>query len=109
MQDLLIWVFSHDNCKHQVRFPGFLNNYLNSLLKDAWLPKNNSLDQYIQVDLLEEEPLYGVIISGSVYMESYTTTFNVLYSSDGHTFSYINENNNEMKEKVSAQIENILL
>ena len=42
-------------------------------------------------------------------MESYTTTFNVLYSSDGYTFSYINENNNEMKEKVSAQIENILL
>ena len=63
------------------------------ILPDAWLPIHNTIGQYIQVDLLEEKPVYGIIISGSVYMESYTTTFNILYSSDDYIFSYIQENN----------------
>ena len=29
-------------------------------------------------------------------MESYTTTFNILYSSDDYTFSYIQENNKDI-------------
>ena len=62
------------------------------LLADAWVPRYNTIGQYIQVDLLEEQPLYGIILSGSVYMESYTTTFNILYSSDDYTFSYITDN-----------------
>ena len=66
------------------------------LLPDAWLPRYNTIGQYIQVDLLQEQPLYGIIISGSVYMESYTTTFNILYSSDDYTFSYIQENNKDI-------------
>ena len=61
------------------------------LLADAWVPRYNTIGQYIQVDLLEEQPLYGIILSGSVYMESYTTTFNILYSSDDYTFSYITD------------------
>ena len=28
-------------------------------------------------------------------MESYTTTFNIFYSSDDYTFSYIQENNDK--------------
>ena len=44
---------------------------------------------------MEERPLYGIVIAGSVYMESYTTTFNILYSSDGYSFSYIKDINTD--------------
>ena len=68
------------------------------ILPDAWLPRYNTIGQYIQVDLLEEQPVYGIIISGSVYMESYTTTFNILYSSDDYIFSYVEENNRDIAQ-----------
>ena len=52
---------------------------------------------------MEEKPLYGVILSGSVYMESYTTTFNVLYSSDDYIFSYILDHNSEIPKVIIDQ------
>lgn len=45
---------------------------------------------------MEEKPLYGIVVAGSVYMESYTTTLNILYSSDGYSFSYIKDINTDI-------------
>jgi hypothetical protein len=35
--------------------------------------------------------VYGLEMSGSVDLDSYITTFNVLYGDDGHIFSFIEE------------------
>ena len=41
------------------------------------------------MDLGNEVPIYGLEMEGSMLLESYTTTFSVLISLDGLTFSYI--------------------
>ena len=59
---------------------------------DAWIPLYNDVNQYIQVDLSEETPVYGIEMAGSVDLDSYITTFNVLYGDDGNVFSFIEDN-----------------
>ena len=49
------------------------------------------MHQFIQVDLGEETPIYGIELAGSRERNSYVTTFKVLYGDDGNIFSYIEE------------------
>ena len=56
------------------------------------MPVKNDRNQYIQVDLSEETPVYGIKLAGSVDLDSYVTTFNVLYGVDGKAFSFIEDN-----------------
>ena len=49
------------------------------------------MNQFIQIDLSEETPIYGIEMSGSADLDSYITTFKVLYGDDGNVFSFIEE------------------
>lgn len=49
----------------------------------------------MQINLGRQEPIYGVVVKGSPLYDEYVTSFKVLYSPDGHTFSYIMNENKE--------------
>ena len=72
-------------------------------IKDAWVPLKNDGQQYIQVDLREHTPVYGLEVAGSVDLNSYVTSLSILYSDDDHLFSYVEENG---KPKVIPYPEN---
>merc|ERR1712192_6799 len=56
---------------------------------DAWISKWIDTNQWIQVDLGSETPVYGIELSGSSEVKAYVTSFNILYSDDGNIFSYV--------------------
>lgn len=53
----------------------------------SWQPVNNEHGEYLQVDLGMLEPVYGVSTAGGV---KHVTSYELLYSTDNVTFSYIN-------------------
>ena len=69
----------------------------NFLDADAWVPSTNDLNQFIQADLIEMIPVYGLEVEGSSHLASYTTSISVLYSLDGSIFSPIYDNTNHEK------------
>lgn len=69
-----------------------LKNY--ALSGGSWAPKYSNQDQYLEIDLGKQEPVYGVIVRGSPVYDEYVTSYKVLYSPDGNIFYYIlNEEN----------------
>ena len=54
-----------------------------------------------------EIPVYGLELEGSMLLESYTTTFSVLISLDGFTFSYIPDEYNRPKVRLILQLWNV--
>lgn len=57
----------------------------------SWSPKIPNKDQYLQIDLGREEPVYGVIVAGSSLYDEYVTSYQVLYSPDGVSYSYVTD------------------
>ena len=55
------------------------------------------------MDLGNEVPIYGLEMEGSMLLESYTTTFSVLISLDGLTFSYITNDYKQPKVKIISK------
>ena len=47
----------------------------------------------MQVDLINETPIYGIEIEGSYDLASYTTAISVLYSSDSSLYHTIKDKN----------------
>lgn len=66
-------------------------------LGNTWAPKTSDKDQYLQINLGRQEPIYGIIISGNPVYDEYVTSFTVLYTPDGHTFSYVTDRNRHPK------------
>ena len=58
---------------------------------DGWISKWIDTNQWIQVDLGSETPVYGIELSGSSEAKAYVTSFNILYSDDGKIFSYVRD------------------
>lgn len=58
-------------------------------------------DQYLQINLGQLEPVYGVKIKGSPLYNEFVTSYKVLYSSDGVLYSYVTD-----KEKNPKVIKN---
>lgn len=66
-----------------------LNNRISETSGGSWAPEFSNENQYLQIDLGKQEPIYGVILRGSPLYEEYVTSFKVLYSPDGHTYYYV--------------------
>ncbi|KAJ9590323.1 hypothetical protein L9F63_027838, partial [Diploptera punctata] len=59
-----------------------------NLPNGIWKPQHN-VNEYLQVDLGQQEPIYGSVVWGSHKTDEYVTSYNVLYSNDGKSFSYV--------------------
>lgn len=60
------------------------------ILAGSWNPATQDQNQYIQVEFPRREPVYGVKMQGSPLFDQYVTSYKVLYSDDGVSFSTVN-------------------
>ena len=69
---------------------------------DAWVPARNDEHQFVEVNLIDEMPIYGLEMEGSYDLSSYTKAISVLFSSDAFVYHTINDNHgSENGEKVN--------
>ncbi|XP_017781781.1 PREDICTED: hemocytin [Nicrophorus vespilloides] len=59
----------------------------------SWMPKDTNKDQYLQINFGKPEPVYGIVIKGSPLYAEFVTSFKVLYSNDGETYSFVTDKN----------------
>ena len=64
---------------------------------DAWIPEKNDAYQFVEINLMDEMPIYGLDIAGSFDLYSYTTAISVLYSSDAIIYHSIEDNHGGAK------------
>lgn len=71
---------------------------------DAWIPARNDEDQFIEVNLIDEMPIYGLEMEGSYDLSSYTKAISVLFSSDAYVYHPIQDNHgSKYGEKVKLE------
>lgn len=54
-----------------------------------WEPMVNDAEQWLDVEFGRPEPAYGVILQGAIIENKYVTSYKILFSENGHTFSHI--------------------
>lgn len=74
-----------------------------SFIAGSWIAGEIDEFQFIEVDLGNIRPVYGVVTKGRNGHKEWVKTYKVLYSRDGVGYSYIRDptNNNEEKVKIS--------
>ncbi|XP_059485087.1 hemocytin isoform X2 [Neocloeon triangulifer] len=53
----------------------------------TWIAGEDDTEQFLQVDLGREVPVYGIILRGNPLTEQFVTSYKILYSLNGFTFS----------------------
>jgi len=59
------------------------------LPKKFWEPEIMNTDQWLDIVFNKPEPIYGVILQGGVSEDKFVTSYKVLFSENGQTFSYV--------------------
>jgi len=59
------------------------------LPKKFWEPEMLNTNQWVNIEFNKPEPIYGVILQGGVSEDKFVTSYKVLFSEDGQTFSYV--------------------
>jgi hypothetical protein len=61
----------------------------------SWSPQYSDNHQYLEIDLGQQEPIYGIKIKGSPVYDEYVTSYKVYYSPDaaGMFFPVLNKQN----------------
>lgn len=55
----------------------------------SWKPSSTNSNEYLQIDLGYPETVYGVELSGNPLTDEYVTSYKILYSLDGISFSHV--------------------
>lgn len=63
-----------------------------------WEPEYATTDQWLDIKFQKSEPIYGIIIQGNTIENKFVTSYKILFSEDGHSFSYV------MDDKKKPQI-----
>ncbi|XP_063975011.1 hemocytin [Diachasmimorpha longicaudata] len=58
-------------------------------LEDYWEPSHQDREQFLEIKLERVEPVYGITVQGNPAKEQFVTSYAVLFSQDGQTFSYL--------------------
>ncbi|CAK1545090.1 unnamed protein product [Leptosia nina] len=66
-----------------------LNGRVSAQSAGSWNPSPEDKDHYIQVELPEKTPVYGVVMQGNPLFDQYVTSYEVMYGDDGTVFSYV--------------------
>ncbi|KAL0131073.1 hypothetical protein PUN28_002574 [Cardiocondyla obscurior] len=59
------------------------------LPKKFWEPEMINSGQWLDIEFDKPEPIYGVILQGGVVENKFVTSYKVLFSENGQTFSYV--------------------
>ncbi|XP_043601962.1 hemocytin isoform X2 [Bombus pyrosoma] len=60
-----------------------------------WEPEYTTTDQWLDIKFQNPEPIYGIIIQGSTMENKFVTSYKVLFSENGHSFSYVMDDRKE--------------
>ncbi|XP_050345304.1 hemocytin [Nymphalis io] len=84
----------------------------------SWNPDQSDSNPYIQVELPQREPIYGVMMQGSPLFNQYVTSYDMMYGDDGSVFSTVDgpdgkpkifrgpvDNKTPMKQMIEPPIE----
>ncbi|XP_045445614.1 hemocytin-like [Melitaea cinxia] len=66
-----------------------LNGSATAVSAGSWSPDQNDRNPYIQVELPQIEPIYGVILQGSPLFDQYVSSYDIMYGDDGLVFSTV--------------------
>jgi hypothetical protein len=53
----------------------------------TWLAGEDDAEQYLQIDFNQSLPIYGILVRGNPLTEQFVTSYKVLFSNDGFSFS----------------------
>ena len=65
--------------------------------KGAWVPAISDQHQWLQIDLLRQVLVSGVVLQGSPDIEAWVTTYHVEYSLDGFSWDLVNDENTQVE------------
>lgn len=71
----------------------------------SWSPAESDKKQYLQVNLRDVEPVYGIVLKGSPLYDQYITSYHVLHSMDGLRFHYLTEKDSDIPKLFRGNIE----
>lgn len=61
----------------------------NSIYGKFWESEVNDANQWLDMEFVVPEPIYGIVLQGSVIEDKFVTSYKVLFSENGQTFSYV--------------------
>ena len=70
---------------------------LSVIVADAWVPEVQTRNEFLQIDLGNIIPIFGLEVQGSTELDAYVSSFSILYSENGNTFSQVRDANNNLK------------
>lgn len=53
----------------------------------TWRPSPDDPEPWVEIQLEQPEPIYGIIVGGDAFEDIFVTSYHVIFSEDGHTFS----------------------
>ncbi|XP_012135564.1 hemolectin [Megachile rotundata] len=71
-----------------------------SILSDNagyWEPAYPNTDEWLDIKFPKPEPIYGIVLQGSGVDDKFVTSYNVLFSEDGHSFSYVTDDRKQTR------------
>lgn len=88
--EILFNASSSIDSEHKPEYARFITS--GSMKSDSlknWQPKFMDSEQWLEIVLPRLEPIYGIIMQGSLAEQKYVTSYKLLYSQDGKIFSYV--------------------
>jgi F5/8 type C domain len=64
------------------------------------LADEDDTEQYLQVDLGRQHPVYAISVRGNPLTMQFVTSYKVLFSTDGHTFAEATDQSGSSKVKI---------
>ena len=61
------------------------------------MPEVQTRNEFLQIDLGKIIPIFGLEVQGSTELDAYVSSFSILYSENGNTFSQVRDANNNQK------------
>ncbi|XP_043682227.1 hemocytin isoform X2 [Vespula pensylvanica] len=61
----------------------------------SWQPQFVDKNQWLAIEFQHALPIYGIILKGSPIDDKFVTSYQILFSDDGHAFSYVMDNTNQ--------------
>lgn len=63
----------------------------------TWVADENDTEQYLQVDLGRQQPVYAIYVRGNARTMQFVENYKVLFSTDGYTFAEATDENGSPK------------
>ena len=85
----------------QFRASSFNGSFIaaNAILnqKGAWVPATNDQHQWLQIDLLRQVFVSGVVLQGRPNVEAWVTTYHVEYALNGFSWELVKDENTQIE------------